>query len=379
MRKRLHDSRQTFFHKRFFPFFLIVLVVLFGFLFLKIARYAPVLWELLFNKEIALQKTPERDQVNILLLGIGGGKHDGPLLTDTIIFASIDPVKNKVTLVSIPRDLWVPELSSKINVAYASGEAKRTGGGLVLTKAMIERVLGQEVDYAVRLDFKGFVRAVDMVGGLDVNVTRGFEDPEYPISGKEADDCGFKDEEFEERATASSQLEAFPCRYETLRFNAGMQHMDGETALRFVRSRHAKGPEGTDFARSQRQEKIIDAFKDKVLSAGTFLNPIKLISLYDIFKDSIDTDITQDKYDDFIKLAQKMEGAETKSLVLDIGDERQNREGLLMNPPISEEYRNQWVIIPRIGNGNYSEIQKYINCEIVIGNCTVTPTKIPEL
>ena len=67
--------------------------------------------------------------------------------------------------------------------------------------------------------------------------------------------------------------------------------MDGKTALTFVRSRHAEGEEGSDFARSKRQEKIIQAFKDKLFSFQTIINPAKIISLYDILKDSIDTDI----------------------------------------------------------------------------------------
>ena len=89
-----------------------------------------------------------------------------------------------------------------------------------------------------------------MVGGLNVDVERKLDDPEYPISGKEDDPCDHKEEELQALATASSQLEAFPCRYEHLVINPGLQHMDGATALKFVRSRHAKGSEGSDFARS---------------------------------------------------------------------------------------------------------------------------------
>lgn len=366
--------RQTLFRKQVLPVILVIIVLAIGYIGLRVLRYVPVLYQLLFNKEIELKKSDGDQRVNVVLLGIGGGQHEGPLLTDTIIFASLDPKTNKATLVSIPRDMWVPELSAKINTAYASGESKQKGGGLVLTKAVVERILGQEVDYGLRVDFNGFIRAVDMVGGLDITVDRALDDPEYPISGKETDDCGYKDEEFVKRATASSQLEAFPCRYEQLHFDAGAQHMGGASALKFVRSRHATGSEGTDFARSKRQEKIISAFKDKIFSAGTFLNPIKIISLYDIFKDSIDTDVKQDEYDDFIKLAKKMEKAQLKSIVLDIGDEGEDRNGLLINPPVTSEFRGQWVIIPRSGNGNYTQIQEFVDCEIKTGNCAVTPT-----
>lgn len=356
--------------------FLSLLLVLGGLFVVKAAKYTQNLYQYFFKKEIELKKTPE-ERINILLLGIGGGSHDGPLLTDTIMFASIDPENKRVTLISIPRDLWVPDLKAKINTAYAYGEVQKDGGGLVLTKAVVKKILGQEIDYGFRIDFNGFIRAVDMVGGLDVTVDRAFDDYEYPLSGKETDDCGFTDEEFEKRATAEAQLEAFPCRYEHLHFDQGEQHMDGETALKFVRSRHATGAEGTDFARSKRQEKIIRALREKVISAGTFLNPIKLVGLYDVLKDSIDTDIKQEEYDDFVKLGQKMEKAAIHSVVLDSGDEELQTAGLLVNPPVSEEFKYQWVIVPRLGSDTYTEIHEYVACLIEKGNaCTITP--LPE-
>ena len=357
-------------------FIIIVFLIIGSVLFYRFGSYLPVLFQLLFDKEISLQNIDKKtERVNVLLLGIGGGKHDGPLLTDTIIYASIDPKENKVTLISLPRDLWIPELKAKINTAYAYGEAKQPGGGILLSRAVVEKVLGQPVDYVLRVDFNGFVQAVDMLGGIDVNVERSFDDFEYPVSGKETDTCGFEGEEFEKRATESSQLEAFPCRYEHIHFDKGQQVMNGQTALRFVRSRHAKGPEGSDFARSQRQEKIISAFKDKVFSLGTFLNPLKLVNLANVFEGSIDTDIKQEEYDDFIKLGRKMEKAELKSVVLDAGDESQDRAGLLDFPRSRAEFRGQWVIIPRLGSGNFSEIHLHVACEIEGENCRITPTK----
>lgn len=333
-------------------------------------KYTSVFFQLLFNKEISLKK--ENNNVNLLLLGVGGGKHDGFDLTDTIIFTSIDQSKNKITLVSIPRDLWIPDLNTKINEAYHQGEVKKKGGGLILTKAVVSSVINQPVDYIILGDFEGFVKAVDLIGGIDVMVDKSFDDYEYPIEGKENDLCGHNQDEIQNLvATVSSQPEAFPCRYKKIHFEAGNQHMDGQTALEFVRSRHAKGEEGTDFARSRRQEKVISAFKDKVLTVETFLNPVKMLSLYDILKSSIVTNINQNEYDDFIKLAQKMKNAKIQSAVLDYGDEQKNRPGLLINPWISGEYKNQWVLIPRIGNGDFLEIQKYIYCEIKEGECPI--------
>lgn len=357
-------------HKKLIAVVLLSLFVgLFGRLIVEGIKWSPVFFQYFFQKEIVLKKT--EDRVNVLFLGIGGGKHDGPLLTDTIIYASIDPELQKVTLVSIPRDLWLPDLKAKINTAYGFGEEKKKDGGLLLTKAVVEKILNQPVDYTLRIDFNGFVKAIDMIGGIDVGVEKSFEDFEYPINGKETDVCGFVGEDFEKRATQSAIFEAFPCRYEHLIFQQGIQHMDGEKALKFVRSRHAKGTEGTDFARSRRQDVTIKAFKDKVFSLGTLFNPGRLMNLYNIFQDSTHTNIQSQEYDDFVKLAMKMKDAETNSVIFFYSDSIAEKQGIFINPPVSEAYNNQWVLIPEAGRENFSEVQKYVECEIKIGDCPI--------
>jgi len=102
-----------------------------------------------------------------------------------------------------------------------------------------------------------------------------------------------------------------------------------------------------------------------------FLNPGKFLDLYDVLSESIDTNIKQDEFDDFLRLAQKLKSAEMKSIAIDTGDPSTKREGLLIIPDISEEYNFEWVLIPRTGNGNYEEIKKYINCELTQDNCKV--------
>lgn len=352
-------------------FIIVLILLLFALkIIFTVAKLSPFLFQLLFNRDVQLKKSDHN--INVLLLGIAGGAHEGPNLSDTIIFASLDQKNSRVTLVSIPRDLWVPDIDGKVNTAYAIGQARRKGGGLVLAEAAVSKVVGQPIDYGLRVDFSGFVKAVDLVGGLSVNVEKSFDDFEYPIDGKEDDTCGHKQEELQALATASSQLEAFPCRYQHIHFDKGVTNMNGETALKFVRSRHAQGDEGSDFARSQRQEKVIKAFKDKVFSLGTLVNPAKVLGLFDILQSSIDTDIKQDEFDDFIRLSQKMRTAKIESAVLDYGDDKTQRPGLLINPQISQDYDSQWVLIPRVGNGDFSEIKKYIDCEIKVGNCPIS-------
>src|SRR3989344_8965215 len=102
----------------------------------KTSKIYPIIFQVLFNKEIQLKK--ENANINVLILGTGGGQHEGPDLTDTIIFASIDSSKNKVTLVSIPRDLWITDLNARINTAYSNAEAKRKGAGILVANTVVE-------------------------------------------------------------------------------------------------------------------------------------------------------------------------------------------------------------------------------------------------
>lgn len=326
-------------------------------------------WQLLFQNEVAFEK---EGRVNILLLGTAGGMHEGKDLTDTIILLSLDPKKKEALLVSVPRDLWIPELSSKINTAYLYGEEKQKGGGSVLTKTVIEKVTGIEPYNVVKVDFDGFTKAVDNVGGLEITVENSFDDYGYPIPGKENDLCGLPKEELGKLSNPSVKpWEIFPCRFEHVHFEKGRQQMNGETALKFVRSRNAQGIEGTDFARSGRQQQILFAFSKKIFSLGVLLNPLKVQSLFTILRENVATDIQTGQLDDFIRLVKQMEGVSIRSVVIDYGDEENGRKGLLFNPPISSAYGSQWVLIPRIGIGQFSEIHQYVACELTSKDCKI--------
>ncbi len=192
-----------------------------------------------------------RGQINILLMGIGGVGHDGPLLTDTMIVMAIRPSEGKVGLFSIPRDLVVdmgPKYYfRKINAADALGEQpNKPGSGAVFAAQTVEALIGSPIDYFVRVDFNGFAELVDALGGIDIHVDTTFTDDEYPTANY---------------------------GYQTIHFTAGWQHMDGATSLKYVRTRHGNNGEGTDFARSKRQQKVLEALREKFFSISTLLNP----------------------------------------------------------------------------------------------------------
>jgi len=271
---------------------------------------------------------------NIVLLGMGGDGHAGGDLTDSILFLSLGLNDKSSSMISIPRDIWIPSMQAKINTAYHYGNEKGEGGGVDLAKQAVSEVLGVPVHYALVLDFQGFVKAIDAVGGVDVEVERTFDDYKYPIPGKE---------------TAEPESE----RYEHVHFDQGVVHMDGTTALKFARSRHALGDEGTDFARGKRQEKIILAFKEQLFSTDTLLSSSTLSSLKDSISSSIDTDIGSKEQASFFKLFLGL-GSLGSVASIDITD-------LFTNPPASKPYGGQWVLIPET---NIEDIHTYVKQEL---------------
>lgn len=315
----------------------------------------------------------DNGRVNVLLLGIGGQGHEGPDLTDTIILASIDKDGKDVALISIPRDLWVQSLSAKINHAYAYGEEKDKKG-LQAAKNAVSTIFGIPVHYAARVDFNGFIKATDLVGGLNIEVENSFTDPKYPISGKEDDLCGLTIEVREidgvsqkvaKDATGSAipldkindENDPFTCRFETLKFTKGPTHMDGTTTLKFVRSRHGTNDEGSDFARSARQQKVILGLRQEVLSAQTLLNPKTIIELISTFGDSIDTDIKNEEIPLLVRLGKKIEPQDVRRVVLDAG-----REPSVLDYGIPQNFQGQSVLVPK--SGSWTDLAEYVQGEI---------------
>lgn len=204
----------------------------------------------------------EDDRINILLLGIGGEGHDGAYLTDTIIIASFKPSTKQVAMLSIPRDLYVPIAGSgwrKINHINALAEAKNEDGGKVTSEAIGE-LFQIPIHYYLRADFKGFVNVIDKIGGIEVNVENTLDDYAYPILGREDNPDYYS-------------------RYQHLHIEKGLQKMSGELALKYARSRHAYGVEGSDFARAKRQQLVLESAKNKLFSKQTLLNPVTIGNL----------------------------------------------------------------------------------------------------
>jgi LCP family protein required for cell wall assembly len=188
-----------------------------------------------------------------------------------MILGTIDPNSETAGMLSIPRDLWVsiPGFEeNRVNMANFLGESRQyPGGGPALAKKTVEYNLGVPVNYYVRVDFGGFEKLVDTIGGLDIDVEKDIIDDAYP------------DEAY---------------GYDPLYIPAGRQHMDGKLALKFARTRHG----ASDFERAKRQQQVLLAIRDKALQLN--LLP-KLPELMVILADTIETDLQPS---DILTLAQ---------------------------------------------------------------------------
>lgn len=270
-------------------------------------------------------------KTQILILGNGGGKHDGSKLTDSIIIASINHTNNHVTGLSIPRDLLVNTKDFgqiKINQLYTLGEKYQKEDKFHLIKKAASEISGYPVHYVAMIDFDGFVRIVDTLEGVEVDVENDFVDYNYPTDN-------FK--------------------WKTITFKKGLQTMNGKRALEFARSRHAIGIEGSDFARSKRQQKIIIAIINKLKDSNYFTNPDMIKNLYSAFGKIIETNID---FTDILSLSKLAYNIPKSNIAIHVlGDERY---GLLYTPNASlreKHYQNMFFLVP-IGN-TYDQIHKF--------------------
>ena len=230
------------------------------------------------------------DRINILLIGIGGAGHAGAELADTIMVASIDTVNHKVALLSVPRDLRVNipgHGMAKINAAQSYGEMDKVGNGPILLKQVVSTTLDIPIHYYIRVDFSGFKQFVDKIGGVTVDVKQAISDPFYPDDTTDG--------------------------YKPFYLKAGVTAMNGELALKYARSRETT----SDFDRAARQQQIIMAMKEKLLSLDVLTNPSKLSDLISILGNHVKTDFSVSDIEHITPIVKNISTADLTSKVLD--------------------------------------------------------------
>ena len=276
--------------------------------------------ELPASEQTAVASAPAASTIpaiNVLLIGTDARPNEqGIPLTDTLILLTLDPQTMTAGLLSLPRDLWVPipgmDTTTKINIAYRLGEEMGyDGGGPQLIKDTVSSFIGQPVPYYVRVSFDGFEEIMDLIGGIDVVVPVTIDDDKYPTS-----DYG----------------------YETFYLEAGTQHLDGETALKYVRTRNVD----SDYGRARRQQQVIRAVADKVMRAEMIPSLLaKAPRLLYTMRSSIETDMPMAVQLELANYFADGSLNEIRQLVLDgrYGEETYSEEGAWILLPDRQRVR----------------------------------------
>jgi len=329
--------KKRFYKKRWFKIFLVAILLLVctggwamyktGMTLSKISTkdgFLKSLWKTIpgvGSNELQGQK---EGQINILLLGMRGSNMvGGGLLADTIMVVSVRPEENKVALISIPRDLYVQDPGtsnhSKINAVHALYEEKGEGKGMETMKQIVTEVTGLPIHYVVRLDFKGFVDLVETVGGVDVYLDKPFSEPTQ-FEGEDA-----------------------------LNFSlpAGKNHLNGQKALFFVRARYTS----SDFERARRQQQVLIALKDKLLSLGTLSDFGKANNIMNILGNDVRTDMDISEMKKAFDLMGKIKDPQMKQKVFDTSS-----EGLLYSSKADTPEGKTYILLP--SGGNYDKIHE---------------------
>jgi LCP family protein required for cell wall assembly len=276
-------------------------------------------------------------RINILLLGKGGDQHEGGQLTDTLMIASVDPINNGVVMLSIPRDLWVKPDNlwpMKINAVYNSAKeqalyknskdkAAAEKAGIDTTEQVIEQYLDVKINYYAMVDFTAFEEAVNILGGITVNLPEPYSDPTMKIGKK------------------------------YLSLPAGPNQLDGGTALGLARSRY--GAERGDFDRGRNQQLVIIGIKDKLLSMGTFVNPLKISQLITTFGNRVQTNFSTDDLMRLYELSKNIPNENITNVDLAMKGEAVVQTGSI---------GGQSVVYPIAGVDDFSEVKKFVRLKL---------------
>lgn len=279
---------------------------------------------------------------NILILGLDSLANRGavPPLTDTMMVVSFDINNQTISLLSLPRDLWLDEPQTKINALFAYGLEQNPEQPTALVTTTLSQTLNLPLHRTVLITLDQLEQVIDLVGGLKITVPEGFTDPLFPRSTVDL------------RSThTTAEL------YESITFEPGAQTMSGATALKYIRSRHSTGTAGTDIARGQRQQLVIESLVQQLTQPETYRkNPTLLLDLWQWYDKNYASTISLSELASLarpILESGKIPELRPTTLPIMIKDKYSGKviePGVLYNPPVMrQKYLGQWVyIIPDV-------------------------------
>lgn len=260
-------------------------------------------------------------RINAIFLGIAGQGNNAPNLTDTLMIMSINSKTNEGFLLSVPRDLLVkiPEknIYTKINVLYQEG-------GTDNVQTILGEITGLNFDYNFVIDLEGVKKIIDQVGGIDVFVENDIYDPAFPGPNNS---------------------------YSVFILKKGQQHLDGETALKYIRTRHDTSG---DFARMNRQQKFLIALKEKISSLHPLWNLAIIFDVLKTIKSNFQTNFSIQNIGPFWKMVKNINFDKIKFKVLD------TTTNLLISDYTALGSETAYILKPKAGLDNYSEIKEYV-------------------
>ena len=309
---------------------LVVLVILASTTISKVLAFgAAISPKVPLSTETGYMTTSQR--TNLLIMGYGGSGHDGAYLTDSLVVVSLIPQTQHTSLVSVPRDLWVQNpnegqgVYTKINAIYSDASQNNAnpiaGGNAVAQK--VQTITGLNVQHWLTINFSGFQEFIDSIGGIDINVPDAFT-ASYPANDDPAIDASWA----------------------TIHFDKGNQHLDGKHAIEYARARYVidNNAEGTDFARSVRQQIIIRAALAKVKSIATWP---QLLGALDALQKAVYTNMSLADLAGF-------------TLKMDLNNPQTARIGLSVDNVMAYDTTSdgQSIVVPQ--NYNWQAIKDYV-------------------
>lgn len=310
-------------------------------------------------------KGEKEGRINILLLGMRGEDvPGGGLLADTIMVVSVLPQENKISLISVPRDLWVNNSGwgnkTKINAIYAAGEENGKKQGISDMEKVIGEISGMPIHYAVSINFEGFKDIIDAIGGVDIHLDSEFtESLQFRGGAHRCDDVTFVvpsgtyETKKVTRKNGTYYFKQYPMCFSNtpsecggvFKLSAGDVTLNGEQALCFVRSRETS----SDFERAKRQQIILQLIKEKALKMGTLTDFGKVNGMFSALGNNVRTDMELWEMQKFFATYQKMSNFQLYQRVLE-----NTEEGLLYHPADTPE--TGYILLPR--GDNYDKIHE---------------------
>lgn len=268
------------------------------------------------------------------------------VLTDTLLVVSYRPSQGAVKLLSLPRDWYHPGLATKINALLTYGAQRDPKQPARLLRATVEEMLGVPIDHVVELSLSDVKDVVDTIGGLEIEVRRGFTDDQFPREGVDV------------TAVADPGL-----LYETVSFQPGPQVMDGSTALKFMRSRNSADPlEGNDEARIRRQQQVIEALVNSLQSPRVVGDGRTLGKLYRWYADNFQAEVSLFELGRLAgSLADSRKVPQLTKVELPVTNEAVATESAtLLVHPATQKY-GQWVY--EAEDPSFAELHRFIEAQ----------------